>query len=82
MADAIVDLVGRTDGPVTLGEIDRKIPGFAANEPPSWNYYFELDDREVVIWDGMTKAGFLALRKVIRGRRVAVQFVNVLPSPP
>jgi len=77
IADAIVDLVERANGPVTLSEINRKIPGFAAKEPPAWEYFYEHDDgTEVVIWDGMTEAGFEALRKVIRGRRVAIQFVK------
>jgi len=29
IADAIVELVERTDAPVTLARIDREIPGFA-----------------------------------------------------
>src|SRR6266540_1959804 len=79
IADAIVDLVERTDGPATLARIGREIPGFAKDEPPAWEYSLECDDGEKVLWDGMTEAGFTALRKVIRGRRVAVQLVNVLP---
>ena len=77
IADAIVDLVERANGPVTLSEINRKIPGFAAKEPPSWQYFYEHDDgREVVFWVGMTEAGVEALRKVLRGHRVAIQFVK------
>jgi hypothetical protein len=79
IAEAIVDLVERTDGPVTLAQIDREIPDFAANETPEWDYIIEHNDGERVIWNRMTEAGFTALRKVIRGRRVAVQLVNVLP---
>jgi hypothetical protein len=79
VADAIVDLVERTDGPVTLSQIDREISGFAANGPPTWEYYIEHDDGQIVIWNQMSEAGFTALRKVIRGRRLAVQLVNVLP---
>jgi hypothetical protein len=57
IADAIVELVERANGPVTLGEVDRKIPGFVAKEPPSWQYFYEHDDgREVVFWGGMTEA--------------------------
>jgi len=74
IADAIVDLVERANGPVTLGEIDREIPGFVAKEPPSWQYFYEHDDgREAVFWGGMTEAGVEALRKVLRGHRVAIQ---------
>jgi hypothetical protein len=78
IADAIVDLVERTDGPVTLSQIDREIPGFAANGPPTWEYFIEHADGKIIIWNQMTEAGFTALRKVIRGRRIAVQFVNAL----
>jgi hypothetical protein len=79
IADAIVDLVERTDGPVTLARIGRKIPGFAKDEPPAWEYFLERDDGEKVLWDGMTEAGFTALRKVMSERRVAVQYVSPLP---
>jgi hypothetical protein len=73
IADAIVELVERTDGPVTLVRIDREIPGFAAKETPSWKYVTEHDSGEILIWDGMTEAGSAALRKVMSGRRAAVQ---------
>jgi hypothetical protein len=77
IADAIIDLVERTDGPVTLAEVDREIPGFAEkNHPTKWEYLVEHDDGETVIWAGMTEAGFEALREVISGRRVAVQYVS------
>jgi hypothetical protein len=79
IADAIVDLVERTDGPVTLSQIEREIPGFATNGPSAWEYIIEHGGGETIIWGGMTEAGFTALRKVVRGRRVAVQLVNVLP---
>jgi hypothetical protein len=79
IADAIVDLVERTDGPVTLAQIEREIPDFATSGPPAWEYFLERDDGETIIWDGMTEAGFMALRKVMSGRRVAVQYVNPLP---
>src|SRR5580704_6670940 len=79
IADAIVTLVERTDGPVTLARLDREIPGFSQTDGPSWEYYVEHDAGETVIWEGMTEAGHLALRKVISGRRVAIQPVNLLP---
>jgi len=79
IADAIVDLVERTDGPVTLARIEREVRGFGTNEPPAGEYFLAHDDGETVIWNRMTEAGLTALRKVIRGRRVAVQLVNVLP---
>ena len=79
IADAIVDLVERTNGPVTLAQISREIPDFTKNEPPAWEYFIAHCDGEALIWNLMTEAGLTALRKVIRGRRVAVQLVNVLP---
>jgi hypothetical protein len=36
IADAIVELVERTDGPVTLAQVEREIPGFAKKDPPAW----------------------------------------------
>src|SRR5437588_177833 len=79
IADSIVDLVERCDGPVTLAQIDREILGFASNEGPAGEYFVEHHSGKSVIWDGITEAGMKALRKVIRGRRVAVQLVSVLP---
>jgi hypothetical protein len=79
IADLIVDLVERNDGPVTLVQIDREVPGFAKKEPPAWCYVVEHVGGEMFIWEGMTEAGHAALRKVMNGRRVAIQFVNVLP---
>jgi len=63
IADAIVDLVERTDAPVTLARIDREIPGFATNEHPAWEYLLENENGEAVIWTGMTHAGRTALSK-------------------
>jgi hypothetical protein len=79
IANSIVELVERTDGPVTLAQIAREVPGFAQNEPPAWAYVVEHAKGEWLIWDGMTEAGNAALRDVMSGRRVAVQFVNPLP---
>jgi hypothetical protein len=76
IADAIVDLVERTDGPVTLARIEREIPSFAQKESPSWEYVIEHEGGEALIWDGMTEAGLAALRKVMSGRMVAVQYLS------
>ena len=79
IGDAIVELVERTDGPVTLAEVDREVAGFATPGSPSWDYVIERGGVETIYWTGMTEAGQAALQKVLRGRRVAVQFVNLLP---
>jgi hypothetical protein len=76
IADAIVDIVERCDGPVTLAQIKRETPGFGTDKDPSWEYHIEHEGAVRTVWDGMTEAGKEALRKVIRGRRVAVQFVH------
>src|SRR5712691_10899819 len=67
IADAIVQLVERTDGPETLARIDREVPGFAQNDGRSWQYYIEHDAGETIIWEGMSEAGRLALCKVMSG---------------
>jgi len=79
IADAIVDLVERTDGPVPLNRIDEQVRGFRAPHGPSWSYFIRHDAGEAVIWNGMTKAGYKALRHVLNERQVALQPVNVLP---
>jgi hypothetical protein len=80
IADAIVVLVNDTDGPVTFSEIQLAIPGFAKREPPTRGYAIELrSGEEILIWGGLSEAGYMALRKVISGRRVAIQFVNMVP---
>lgn len=79
IADSIVDFVNNTDGPVTFSDVELNIPGFAKNEPPTWGYVIAGSGRERLIWSGMTEAGKVAVSKVISGRRVAIQFVNVLP---
>jgi hypothetical protein len=76
IADSIVELVERTDGPVTLTRIDREISAFEKKEPPAWSM---LDCSGRLIWDGMTEAGLKALHKVIHDRKVAIQLVNALP---
>jgi hypothetical protein len=83
IADAIVDLVNATDGPVTFSEVQLAVPGFAKREPPTWQYLIELrSGEEILIWNGMSEAGYLALRKVISGRRVTIQYVNMVPYIP
>jgi hypothetical protein len=78
IADAIVQLVERTDGPVTLARVDREVAGFAKDEPPAWEYVVTYASGEMSYWCDMTEAGVAALRNVMDGRRVAVQFVNPL----
>jgi hypothetical protein len=79
IADAILGLVERTDGPVTLARVQEEISGFAKHEPPSWKHEVRHSDRVTSFWCEMSEAGFAALRKVMRERRVAIQFVNELP---
>lgn len=76
IADAIVELVERTDGPVTLAQVERDIAGFAKDEPPFYGYGFNTGR---FYWNGMTEAGEKGLEQVVRERRVAVQFVSLLP---
>jgi hypothetical protein len=76
IADAIVELVERTNGPVTLLELEREIPGFATKEARKWDYTV---GPKMLIWDGMTEAGCAALHQVMSARRVAIQFVNRQP---
>jgi len=78
IADAIVELVERADGPVTLTEVNRAVAGFAANEPPFYSYVIEHAGDESVYWSDMTEAGEKAFEKVLLGRRIAIQFVNPL----
>jgi hypothetical protein len=80
IADAIVDLVNETDGPVTLSQVALEIPGFATQEPTTHGYALGSSaGAEMLIWAGMSEAGYSALRKIINGRRVAIQFVSALP---
>jgi hypothetical protein len=78
IAASIVELVERTDGPVTLARVQREVPGFAKTTAPAWAHVVEHASGETLIWDGMTEAGHVALRKVMYERRVAIQFVNSL----
>jgi hypothetical protein len=79
IANAIVAYVERADGPVTLCEIEREIPGFAKQEPPAWECYRALGGAESVYWAGMTEAGMLALNAVMFGRRLAIQQTTFVP---
>ncbi len=76
IADAIVELVEGTDGPVTLAQVERDVAGFAKEAPPFWRYGFKTGR---FYWDGMTEAGEKALEQVMHERRVTVQFVSLLP---
>lgn len=79
IADAIVNLVDDTNGPVTFLQVEREVPGFKSEEHSRWDYLIESSGKECLIWSGMSKAGYGALSKVISGRRVAIQFVSALP---
>ena len=74
IANAIVDLVERTNGPVTLAQIEREVPGFAEQDGRRhWSWVAGDGDDEDVIWDGMTKRGCEALRRVVLEGKVAMQ---------
>ena len=73
IADAIIDLVEKAGGPVTLARITTDVPGFAEQVGPAWEYVVDHADGRATIWTGMTEEGYSALREVIGGRRVAVQ---------
>ena len=79
IADAIVALVERTNGPVLLHEIDQEIAGFKATGKNGYIYFIERNGKETIFWADMTKCGFEALRSVLKNRRVAVQYVSGLP---
>jgi hypothetical protein len=79
IADAIVDLVNDTDGPVTLLQVEREVRGFAQNNLPACYFAFRRASGDLFVWGGMTEAGEAALRKIIYGRKVAVQFVTPQP---
>jgi hypothetical protein len=78
IADAIVKLVERSRGGVTLFKLDREIPGFATEDPDSWDCYSELGGNQQIYWDGMTEVGTLALQQVLFGNKVAVEFTTPL----
>jgi hypothetical protein len=78
IAEAIVALVERTDGPVTFGRIEREVRGFKAKGGPEWDHLIEEQGRERIIWSGMTEAGVAALRRVLSQRRVALEPVSLI----
>jgi hypothetical protein len=78
IADAIVDLVEQANGPVFFSEIDDKVPGFHSAADPAPYAMYSRGHEECVVWDGMTKAGFEALDKILRERRVAMQMVSLI----
>ena len=81
IADAIVELVERTDGPVTLARVHREVAGFTKPEPPSWAHVVTHGRGEISFWYDMTKAGLAALINVMSNeRRVAIQFVTCSPT--
>jgi hypothetical protein len=79
IADAIVELVERTNGPVTLAQVGREVAGFTKDDPPFWAHLITHASGETSFWYDMTEAGLAAFRQVMNGRRVAVQFVNMMP---
>lgn len=79
IANEIVDLVERADGPVPLNKLDEHVRGFRAPYGPSWSYFIRHNAGEAIIWNGMTRAGNKALRQVLNDREVALQLVNALP---
>jgi hypothetical protein len=78
IADAIVDLVESTGGPVLLHELDQKVSGFKARGRWGYNYFITNNGKEIIYWQGMTEAGLEAFRSVLNGQRVAVQYVSGL----
>lgn len=79
IADLIVQLVDQTDGPVTLAQVERDVPGFAKDGTPNWCYSIVGSGTDYLVWNGMSDQGRLALRKIISERRVAIQHVSALP---
>jgi hypothetical protein len=56
MADQILDLITRRQS-VSFAELDRHIEGFKGGE-----YKLVLGERNIVLWQGITKAGINALQ--------------------
>ena len=75
IADEIVALVERTDGPVTFYKVQREVAGFGKSEPP----YRSVYRGRLLYWADMTDAGAQALDAVLDGKRVAAEVVDVLP---
>ncbi|SHL47285.1 hypothetical protein [Bradyrhizobium lablabi] len=79
IANAIVNLVDQTDGPVTFSRIELEIPGFRGAERSTWGYVIVALGQERLVWSGMSEAGYVALSKVLLERRVAIQHVSASP---
>jgi hypothetical protein len=79
IANAIVALVNKTNGPVKFSRLDREVSGFTSKEQSIWQYLIDNSGKEFLIWSGMSEAGSAALSKVISGHRIALQFVNAVP---
>jgi hypothetical protein len=54
MAEAIVNFVERVGGPVTLAQIERKIPGFAErdDQASSWSFVTEAEMVRLTVYFG------------------------------
>jgi hypothetical protein len=74
IAEQIVALVERTNGPVTLSRVQREVTRFGTSEPP----YRCIYRGPHLFWADMTDAGAEALDNVTLGKRVAVGVVNEL----
>jgi hypothetical protein len=79
IAAAIIDLVEQTNGPVLLSELDEKVSGFSAAHGPAHDYFISHNQGGTLVWEGMTEAGYKALRNVLNTRQVAIQCVSILP---
>jgi hypothetical protein len=76
IATAVIELVERVGGPVTLAQIECEVSGFAErpDSAEAWSYVTGFGDEDgILIWDGMTEEGCAGLRSVLLERRVAVQ---------
>lgn len=78
IAAEIVELVERTNGPVTFLDIEREVHDFRKEEPPVWAFMLGANEEDV-LWADMTKHGIAALHKVLDEQMVAIQYVNWLP---
>ena len=67
IADAIVELVERTDGPVTLAQVEREVPGFAGHAPPFFDHVVRRAGRDTSRWYDMSEAGVGALSESYEG---------------
>ena|SRR2546427_9171487 len=75
IVDSIVDFVERAGKPVTLAQIADQVPHFSTDSS-GMSWFWEIGD--AVLWDGMTREGCRALRKVVGDRRVALAPASLL----